>query len=170
MAVHIYFTSAVLGGLRSPPMRKDALLRGLLLALAAALAAPMLAAAASSAASAVYAENRSQPQRLTIKPHGYYSSVSIHNLRWTNWGQPTASAQGTFTFQFCVHESCSVSPFYDEPVAVSLTQIKRCRARLSYTVLTFNVQGALPDPSFKTYRTSLGACRPQSSGAHRKHR
>jgi hypothetical protein len=124
----------------------------------------------STASSAVFAENRSQPQKLTVKAHGYYRSVSLHNLQWANWGQPTATARGTFTFQFCVHESCSVSPFYDEPVSLMLTQIKSCRARLSYTVLTFNVEGPLPDQSFKSYRTSLGVCRPPSSGGHRRHR
>jgi hypothetical protein len=136
------------------------------LALAPIAAAPVVVAAAAassasspSASSAVYAESRYQPRKLTIKPYDYYRHVSVHNLQWTNWGQATALAHGTFTFQFCLHESCSVSPFYDEPVAVSLTQIKGCRARLSYTVLTLNVEGPLPDPRFKTYRTSLGACR-----------
>jgi len=126
-------------------------------------------ATVSSAAAAVYAENRYQPQQLSVKSHGYYSHVSVHNLRWSTWGQATTTSQGTFTFQFCVHESCSVSPFYDEPVVVSLTRIKRCGTRLSYTVLTFNVEGPLPDQTFKTYRRSLGACRPQSSGGRRKH-
>jgi hypothetical protein len=163
-------------------MRKDALLRRPFLALPLAVAVlavpafPVVVATASPpspsppASSAVYAENRYQPPTLTVKPHGYYNHVSIHNLTWTDWGQATASAHGTFTFQFCVHESCSVSPFYDEPVAVSLTHIERCRARLSYTVLTFNVEGPLPDPSFKTYRMSLGACQQRSSGGRSAHR
>lgn len=181
--VHICFTRAILGGLRSTPMRKDALPRRplLMLALAAtlvlALAATLVLAAgsasasyASLASSAVYAENRSQPRALDIKSHGFYDNVSVHSLQWTNWGQPTASARGIFTFQFCVHESCSVSPFYDEPVSVSLSQIKPCRARLSYTVLRLNVEGPLPDQSFKAYQTSLAACRPQSSAGRRKHR
>jgi hypothetical protein len=165
-------------------MRKDALLRGTLLgglslaaavAVLTAVAIPVVALAAPSpapspsASSAVYAENRYQPARLTIKPHGYYSHVSVHNLNWTNWGQPSTSARGTFTFQFCVQESCTVSPFYDEPVVVSLSQIKRCRARLSYTVLSLAVEGPLPDASFKTYRTSLASCRPRSSGGRRTH-
>jgi hypothetical protein len=159
-------------------MRKDALPKGLFLALLPMVVVPVVAAAAPSpspslspsASTAVYVENRYQPSALAIKPHGYYSHVSIHNLKWTNWGQATTSAQGTFTFQFCVHESCSVSPFYAEPVVVSLTGIARCRARLFYTVLTFNVEGALPDPSFKTYRRSLGACPRRSSGGRSGHR
>jgi len=157
-------------------MRRDALqqclhwpLTAVALALSALATTPVAANPPPSASSAVYAENRYQPQQLKIRPHGYYRHVSIHNLQWSNWGQPTATAHGTFTFQFCVHESCSVSPFYDEPVAASLTQIKQCRGRLSYTVLAFDVEGPVPDPSFKSYRTSLGACRTRSSGGHRKH-
>lgn len=149
-------------------MRKEALLRGLLLALLVAATAAVGAKAASprppSAASAVYAEDHYQPRTLAIKPHGYYSHVSVHNLLWVNWGQARTAARGTFTFQFCVQESCSVSPFYDEPVVVSLTAIKRCRGRLSYTELSLQVEGQLPDSSFRTYRTSLGVCRQRSSG------
>lgn len=155
-------------------MSKDAFPRAprLVLALSLSLAAILVVAVvvAAVASGAVYAENRSQPRALQIKAHGFYDTVSVHGLQWTNWGQPTASAHGIFTFQFCVHESCSVSPFYDEPVTVSLSQIKRCRARRSYTVLRLNVEGPLPDQSFKAYQTSLGACRPQSSGARRRHR
>jgi hypothetical protein len=114
----------------------------------------------------VYVENQIQPGRLAIKPHGYYSHISVHNLTWSGWGQPQAVAKGTFTFQFCVQESCAVSPFYDEPVTVTLSGLKRCRARLSYTTLALSIEGPLPDSSFKTYRTSVASCRPSRRGAH----
>jgi hypothetical protein len=126
---------------------------------------PASGSSAAPASSATYL-NQHQPTRLTIKPHSYYSHVFVHNLIWSGWGQPTTTARGTFTFQFCVRESCSISPFYDEPVAASLSDIKRCRKQLSYTKLTLKVEGPLPDPSFKTYRTSVGACQPRRSGGH----
>jgi hypothetical protein len=141
----------------------------------AASAAPapgssVVAPALAPGPSAVYAENQIQPARLPIKPHGYYSHTSLHNLTWTNWGQPTATARGTFTFQFCVEESCSVSPFYDEPALVTLSAIQQCRARLSYTTLSLEVQATLPDSSFTGYRTSVSACAKPRPRAHRKHR
>jgi hypothetical protein len=149
-------------------------LRVALLALFVTAAVSPATAIASSPASertsTVYADAAGQPQRLTIKPHGYYSHVSLHNLQWSNWGQPSTSATGTFTFQFCVKESCSVSPFYDQPAAVTLSQIKPCRGRALYSLLTLSIAGPMPDTSFKMYQTSLGSCRPQRSGAHRKHR
>jgi hypothetical protein len=149
-------------------MRKDALLIGALLALLAPAAPPLAAEGASSpaASSAVYTET--QPVRLTIKPRSYYSHVSVHNLAWTNWGATTATAQGTFTFQFCVEESCSVSPFYDESAAVTLTAIKRCGTHPSYTILQLEVSGTLPDTSFRSYRTSL-ACPTRRVVRRRKH-
>jgi hypothetical protein len=118
----------------------------------------------------VYVDNQYQPTRLSIKPHGYYSATSVHNLLWTDWGQATTTARGVFTFQFCVEESCSVSPFYDEPVVVSLSGIARCRTRLIYTTLALSVEATLPDNSFKGYRTSVGACATPHPGAHRRHR
>ncbi len=156
-------------------MRKDALPIGVLPALALALpllwpaATPLVAAGASpspAASSAVYTET--QPVRLAIKPHSYYSHVSVHNLAWTDWGAPTAMAQGTFTFQFCVEESCSVSPFYDESTAVTLTAIGRCGTHPSYTILQLEVSGTLPDTSFRSYRTSL-ACPTRRAVRRRKH-
>ncbi|MFI5008836.1 MAG: hypothetical protein ACHQDY_01015 [Solirubrobacterales bacterium] len=150
-------------------MRKDALLIGVLLVLLAPAMTPLATAGASSApaaASAVYLE--SQPTRLQIKPHSYYRHVSVHNLAWTNWGAPTATAQGTFTFQFCVEESCSVSPFYDEFAAVTLTAIKRCGTHPSYTILQLEVSGTLPDTSFRSYQTSL-ACPTRRVVRRRKH-
>jgi hypothetical protein len=128
-------------------------------------------AAAPAASSAVYIENRYEPTQLAIKPHGYYSHTVLEHLTWANWGQPTATASGSFVFQFCVEESCSVSPFYSEPVAVTLTGIQHCQARMAYTVLAFNVEAELPDTSFKSYRTNVAACVSKHSRAHahRKH-
>jgi hypothetical protein len=178
-------------------MRKDALQVGALLALLASIAtapaaasaafapaavssafaptsasfalAPTTASSASAptVASAVYLE--SQPVALPVKPHSYYSHLSVHNLTWANWGASTATAQGTFTFQFCVEESCTVSPFYDESAAVTLTAIQNCGTRPSYTALGLEVSGTLPDSSFKSYRTSL-ACptRPAARRAARR--
>lgn len=110
-------------------------------------------------AGAVTVEGRVQPSKLAIRRHGYYHNVSAHNLVWSNWGQAQATAQGTFTFQFCVDESCSVSPFYDEPVVVALSGIGRCHGRLSYTTLALDVEASMPDSSFERYRTTVGACR-----------
>jgi hypothetical protein len=183
-------------------MRKGALLIGVLLALPATAVTPLATAGASSAltagassartptavasiagassakassaltaASAVFLED--QPAVLAIKPHSYYSHLSVHNLTWSNWGAPTASAQGTFTFQFCVEESCSVSPFYDESAALTLTAIERCGTRSAYTALQLEVSGTLPDSSFKSYRTTLGCPAPRVLRRHavrrRKH-
>ncbi len=154
-------------------MRKDAQLIAVLLVLAAAVG-PIATAGASStptAGSAVFLE--SQPAVLAIKPHSYYSHLSVHNLTWSNWGAPTATAQGTFTFQFCVEESCTVSPFYDESAAVTLTAVKPCGTHPSYTALGLEVSGTLPDTSFKSYQTSL-ACPTRRAATrrvarHRKH-
>jgi hypothetical protein len=149
------------------PMRKDALRLGMLLAALASVTMPLPAASASSdptAASAVYLE--SQPAVLAIAPHSYYSHLSVHNLEWSSWGASTATAQGTFTFQFCVEESCAVSPFYDESATVTLAAVKPCGTRPSYTALQLEVSGTLPDTSFKSYRTSL-AC-PTRRAAHRR--
>jgi hypothetical protein len=121
---------------------------------------------AARAADAVTVEGRVHPSRLAIKRHGYYYNVSAHNLAWSGWGQAQTTGQGTFTFQFCVEESCSASPFYDEPVVVVLSAIKRCRGRLSYTTLTLDVEASMPDSSFKGYRASLGSCPGRGSRGH----
>ncbi|HST55723.1 MAG TPA: hypothetical protein VLJ42_07495 [Solirubrobacteraceae bacterium] len=113
-------------------------------------------------ARAVYVAGRSQPARLPIKPHGAYRNLSVHGLTWTGWDQPVTSASGVFTYQFCLTESCAVSPFYDEPVVVTLSAVKRCGRRLSYTRLALNVNGSTPDSSFKGFRTSAGACRKRA--------
>ncbi len=138
----------------------------------ATVAGSLLAGAVSPslpASSTVYVENQYQPNRLPIKPHGYYNSTSVHNLVWTDWGQATTTASGTFTFQFCVEESCSVSPFYDEPVVVSLSGIARCGSRLIYTTLALDIEATLPDSSFKGYRTSVAACAKPRPRARRRH-
>jgi hypothetical protein len=140
------------------------------------VAACMLAltvATTAQAATAVYVENHSQPSRLSIKPHGYYSHTSLQGLSWSGWGEPTTTAHGNFIFQFCVEENCTVSPFYAEPVVVTLSGIQRCHTRLAYTLLALDVEAELPDSSFKGYRTSVAACvstHPRShSHAHRTH-
>ena len=154
-------------------MRRDALPIGLLLALLVLLvpaAGPLAIADASpppAASSAVLTES-AQPVTLQIKPHSYYRHVSVHNLAWTGWGAPSTTAQGTFTFQFCVEESCSVSPFYDESVVVTLSTIGHCGGRSVYTSLQLEASGTLPDSSFKSYRMSL-ACPKRHSLARRKH-
>lgn len=107
----------------------------------------------------VTAGGRAEPASLAVKRHGHYYHVSVHNLTWSDWGQASATAKGTFTFQFCIEESCSVSPFYDEPAVVALSGLKSCEGRLSYTVLALSVEAALPDSSFTHYRTSFGPCR-----------
>jgi hypothetical protein len=115
---------------------------------------------AAGAAGTVYVEGSYyQPHRLSIKRHGYYHNVSIHDLTWSGWGEPQATAHGTFTYQFCVKESCSVSPFYDEPVTVTLSGIGHCRGRLLYTTLALDIEGSMPDSSFQGYRASVGSCR-----------
>lgn len=154
-------------------MRRDAFPIGLLLvlpALLALVAGPLATAQASprpSATGAVFTES-AQPAALQIKQHSYYRHVSAHNLLWSGWGAPTATAQGTFTFQFCVEESCSVSPFYDESVVVTLSAIGHCGAHPAYTSLQLEASGTLPDSSFKSYRTSLACPKPRSL-ARRKH-
>jgi hypothetical protein len=161
--------------MRARALLENRLLVGVLtlaLAPAAIAATPASAAAASTAAAAqattaVSIDNQSQPTHLPIKPHGYYSHTALANLTWSNWGQPTATAHGSFIFQFCVEESCSVSPFYSEPVVVTLSAIQRCHARLAYTVLALDVEAELPDSSFKGYRTSVAAC--ASTHSHSAH-
>jgi hypothetical protein len=136
---------------------------------AAGALSSLTVASSPAASSTVYVENQYQPTRLAIKPHGYYDNTSVHNLVWSDWGQATTTARGTFTFQFCVEESCSVSPFYDEPVIVTLSGIQRCHARLTYTTLALDVEATLPDSSFKGYRTSVGVCAKSHPSARRRH-
>jgi hypothetical protein len=126
-------------------------------------------AAGQGASTVYYAGTQYQPRKLAIKPHGYYHNVSVHGLQWTDWGAPQATADGTFTYQFCVEESCSVAPFFDEPVVATLSQIKRCRdGRSSYTTLALTINGEMPDESFKGFQTSVAACpRRRSSGRRR---
>jgi hypothetical protein len=131
-----------------------------------ALIASGTSSVAQGSSTVYYAGTQYQPREVAIKPHGYYHNVSVHGLQWTNWGAPQATAQGTFTFQFCVKESCSVSPFYDEPVVVGLSGIERCRGRSSYTVLALTINGAMPDESFKGFRTSVGACPRHRASGH----
>ncbi len=154
-------------------MRRDASPIGLLsvlLTLLVPAAGPLATAQASpqpSASSAVFTES-AQPTTLQIKPHSFYRHISVHNLAWSGWGAPSTTAQGTFTFQFCVEESCSVSPFYDESVVVTLGAIGHCGGRSVYTSLQLEASGTLPDSSFKSFRTSL-ACPKRRSLARRKH-
>ncbi len=137
--------------------------------LGASLLAALVAIGASSAAmgssTVYYAGTGPQPRTLAIKPHGYYHNVSLRRLQWTDWGAPQATAEGIFTYQFCVEESCSVAPFFDEPVLVTLSTIEGCRGRSSYTTLALQINGSMPDESFKGFRTTVSACpRHRSSG------
>jgi hypothetical protein len=139
--------------------------RPLVCGLLAALIAVGASSAALGSSTVYYAGTQYQPHRLAIKPHGYYHNVSLHGLQWTNWGASQATAQGTFTYQFCVKESCSVAPFFDEPVVVTLSAIESCRGRSSYTTLALQINGSMPDESFKGFQTSVGACpRRRASG------
>ncbi|HXA91757.1 MAG TPA: hypothetical protein VNU73_00820 [Steroidobacteraceae bacterium] len=122
------------------------------------------ASAATDTSSVYYSGIAYQPKSLPIKQHGYYRHVSLHNLVWTDWGQPQATAQGTFTYQFCVEESCSTAVFFDEPAEVVLAGMESCRGRMSYTTLALTINGSMPDESFKGYRRTVGACRRHHSG------
>ncbi len=133
-------------------------LLGTLLALCVGLALSAVSWAASPAGT-VSVSGQIQPRQLPIRPHGYYHSTSLFGLQWSSWGRATATARGTFTFQFCVEESCSVSPVFVDPAAVALSGMKRCRGRLSYTELALHVEGLLPDASFDRFRAKVGACR-----------
>jgi hypothetical protein len=124
------------------------------------------ASVTGSASGAVTVDGKAQPPRLAIQRHGFYHNVSVHNLRWSDWGQASATGRGTFTFQFCVHESCSVSPFFDEPVVVTLSGVRPCGRRLSYTALALDIEASMPDSSFTHFQTSLGSCRRRGSGGH----
>lgn len=116
-------------------------------------------AGTAGGAGVVAVSSQAQPQRLAVRPHGYYRHTAVLGLQWSSWGQAVALGKGTFTFQFCVDESCSVSPVFVDPVAVLLSAIKRCRGRPSYTKLELRVEGTLPDASFESFHTKLGACR-----------
>jgi hypothetical protein len=107
--------------------------------------------------------NQSQPSHLRIAPHGYYRNTQLFGLHWSGWGQSSATATGTFSFQFCVEESCSVSPFFVDPAVVVLDRIGRCRGRLLYTRLRLHVEGQLPDASFGAFHTSIGRCHGRAS-------
>lgn len=131
---------------------------GAMLVLLAGLSSMALANAATVRPARV--SNQIQPQRMRIKPHGYYHHTSVFGLRWSGWGQATATATGTFTFQFCVEESCSVSPTFVDPATVALSGLRRCRGRLSYTRLALHVEGLLPDTNFSGFHARLaGSCR-----------
>jgi hypothetical protein len=139
-------------------------------ALCAAVCVLLLALAATGAASAATASNvvyyggtAYQPKSLPIRQHGYYRHVSLHNLVWAGWGEPQATAQGTFTYQFCVEENCSTAVFFDEPAVVVLAGVESCRGRMSYTTLALTINGSMPDESFKGYRTTVAACRRRHS-------
>ena len=132
---------------------------------AARSSAAVGSAATASASSPVYVNSRSQPARLPIKQHGAYRHLSVHDLVWVGWGQPQAKATGVFTYQFCLTERCSVSPFYDVPAVVRLSAIKRCGARRSYTTLALTVEGSTPDSSFKGFRMSVATCPKRSPSA-----
>ncbi|HEY7962127.1 MAG TPA: hypothetical protein VID29_09415 [Solirubrobacteraceae bacterium] len=142
------------------------------LAMLWALASLPAAALSSSSPSvttayAVRAGNQVQPQRLPIKPHGYYHNTSVFGLQWSGWGAASATAHGTFTFQFCVDERCAVSPIFVDPATVTLSRTRRCRGRLSYTELLLHVEGLLPDVSFSSFHARLSPCRGRP--ARRRH-
>lgn len=154
----------------SPPVAsaRARRLRGYALPVAALLAALIAIGAppAAMGSGTVYYEGAlQQPRTLAIKSHGYYRNVSVHGLQWTAWGAPQATAAGTFTYQFCVEESCSVAPFFDEPVVVTLSTIEHCRGRSSYAMLALQINGSMPDESFNGFRMSVSACPRRRSSA-----
>jgi hypothetical protein len=138
-------------------------LRSLACVLLLALVASATALAATSSSTVYYAGNQYQPKRLPVKRHGYYRNVSLHGLLWSSWGGSQTTAEGTFTYQFCVEEKCSLAPFFDEPAVVVLGGIESCHGRKSYTTLALTIDGSMPDESFKGFRTIVGACPPRRS-------
>jgi hypothetical protein len=112
------------------------------------------------ASGAVYAGSQYEPARLLVAGSGDYRHVSIGGIAWTNWNQPLAEGQGTYTFQLCVptYGPCSDAAFYGVPARVKLSGITICRGRAYYTILEVTNDGSMENTLFVPFRRSVAPC------------
>ncbi len=68
------------------------------------------------------------------------ADTQVTQLRWTGWGGPTATAQGTIPLNDC-KPNCSSGTVRPTPVTLSASKLRTCASRRVYTHVEVHVHG-----------------------------
>jgi hypothetical protein len=132
---------------------------------------------ASSAAAAprpVYVDNQYKPSQIPAKPSGEFHHALVHGITWTQWNEPVATGEGTYTFQVCTPSGgpgggpCADAVFFDALVLVKLSDITVCKGRPYYTELEVTPNDAVTKILVSPFHVNVGVCRGRRSP--RRHR
>ncbi len=77
-------------------------------------------------------------------------------LRWRNWGQSSATGQGTDHIHTCYPSDCASGANYVRPVAFTVSRIRSCSGHLQYTNVMRRWSGApIPGGPSRTQNVAL---------------
>ena len=73
------------------------------------------------------------------------NSVSAHDLRWSGWGGPVATATGSAVVDLCAFEDCAAGDYVRVPVVLIASKIRHCPgAEPAYSRLQYVFVGRSP--------------------------
>jgi hypothetical protein len=73
--------------------------------------------------------------------------ITASDLKWTAWGQPTATASGTALVDLCAYEDCHTGAFGTVPIRLMASKIVRCvKNTRAYSTLRYAFPDGLPWP------------------------
>jgi hypothetical protein len=73
------------------------------------------------------------------------SGIVAHDLRWSGWGKPVATATGTAVVNTCEYTDCHTGSYRSYPVVVVLSRLSACAGgRPGYRRLQYLFVGAQP--------------------------
>jgi len=73
--------------------------------------------------------------------------ITARNLRWTSWGQPTATAVGDAVVDLCAYEDCHTGSFGAVAIRLEVTGIAGCAGgRRAYMTLRYVFPQGSPWP------------------------
>ena len=73
------------------------------------------------------------------------NSVAAHDLRWSGWGRPVATATGSAVVDLCAFEECAAGDYVRVPVVLIASKIRRCPgAKPAYGRLQYVFVGRSP--------------------------
>ncbi|MFT3863420.1 MAG: hypothetical protein QM729_04045 [Solirubrobacterales bacterium] len=82
-----------------------------------------------------------RPEAIALSVHG---SLSLHRLRWREWGGTVATGRGRARVKACVPD-CNLGKVEWPRVTVRLEDRIRCEGRVLYGWLGYRLQGEIPE-------------------------
>jgi hypothetical protein len=73
------------------------------------------------------------------------ADITARSLKWTAWGQPTATATGTAEVDLCAYEDCHTGAYSSVPIRLIASKIVSCaRTARAYSSLRYAFPGGSP--------------------------